>query len=84
MSAEQTVIVTRDKKYQAPGRTGYVWKWRYFLPSRQQITSDGREVRLTPGGFSTKAETLDLIRQLYTARPLLVEWPDGRTSEVKR
>ena len=78
-----TVTITRYKQYASPGQFGPAWKWIYELPTvKTQV--GGRVVTSRPGGFSTKAETLALVRRLYAVRPLLVEWPDGNATEVKR
>jgi|688.fasta_scaffold2221143_2 hypothetical protein len=59
-------------------------RWYYNLPERLVTMPDGRIAAATPGGYSSKAETLTLVRSLYAERPLLVEWPDGKTSTIKR
>lgn len=64
-------------------------EWRgvrvhYNLPAREVTMPDGRVAIAEPGGYTTKAETLEVVRRVYTERPLLVEWPDGKTTEVKR
>lgn len=78
-----TVTITRFKQYASPGQFGPAWKWIYELPPVTRQLGD-RIVTDRPGGFSTKAETLSLVRRAYDQRPLLVEWPDGTTTEVKR
>lgn len=83
----QTVAITRYKQYASPGQFGPAWKWIYELPpvTRQEEVEYGtRTVTLRPGGFSSKAETVALVRRLYDARPLIIEWPDGKTTEIKR
>jgi hypothetical protein len=79
-----TIKVTRTRAYNRPGCTGYEWKWTYHLPERFIESPDGRFIRVEPGGFSTKAETIDLARRIYTERPLRLEFPDGTTKELKR
>lgn len=82
-----TVIVTRYKQYASTGQFGPAWKWIYELPSvtrQEEVEYGTRTVVDRPGGYSTKAETLDVVRRLYSERPLLVEWPDGKTTEIKR
>lgn len=83
-----TVTVTRKRQWARPGQTGPEWKWIYYLPTimRETTLDDGhtRKFAIHPGGFSTKAETLALVRRLYSERPLMVQWPDGKTTEVKR
>ena len=78
-----TVTITRYKQYASPGQFGPAWKWIYLLPPVTRQLGD-RIVTDCPGGFSSKAETLTLVRRLYVERPLLVEWPDGKSTEVKR
>lgn len=78
-----TVTITRYKQYASPGQSGPAWKWIYELPTvKTQV--GGRVVTSRPGGFSTKAETLALVRRLFPERPLLVEWPDGKLQPVLR
>lgn len=81
-----TVKISRQKVYRSPlyQGPGYEWKWVYYLPQHEQTTPDGRTVQMMPGGFSTKAETVDLARQVYAERPLRLEFPDGTTKEIKR
>lgn len=81
-----TVEVTRQRSNRSPLWTGsgYEWKWTYHLPERQVTTSDGRVLKTKPGGFSTKAETVELARRLYADRPLTLAFPDGTTKELKR
>lgn len=79
----QAVTITRYKQYARPGQFGPEWKWIYELPPITRQLGD-RIVTDRPGGFSSKAETLALVRRLYDARPLTVEWPDGKTTEIKR
>lgn len=78
-----TVTITRYKQYASPGQFGPAWKWIYELPPVTHQLGD-RTVTSRPGGFSSKAETLALVRKVYDARPLTVEWPDGKTTEIKR
>jgi len=59
-------------------------RWHYHLPPTWVEMPDGRIAIAEPGGYTTKSETLELVRRLYTQRPLLVEWPDGKTSTIKR
>jgi hypothetical protein len=88
MSGVPLIPITRKRQWARPGQTGPEWKWIYYLPTiqREETTNSGeaRTVTLHPGGFSTKAETLGLVRRLYSERPLMVQWPDGKTTEVKR
>lgn len=78
------VRISRYRQYASPGMAGPAWKWIYNLPPRTFTMPNGRVVTTKPGDYSTKAETLDLVRRLYSERPLLVEWPDGDTTEVSR
>ena len=78
----QTVTITRYKQYASPGQSGPAWRWIYELPPVTQQLGD-RTVTSRPGGFSSKQETLALVRRLYESRPLAVEWPDGKTTEIK-
>lgn len=56
----------------------------YYLPEREVTMPDGRIATATPGGFSSKSETLSLVRRLHPQRPLNVQWPNGTTTVVKR
>jgi len=76
-----TVQITRERQYNRGA--GFAWKWIYHLPERI-IPLSGRMVRVRPGGFSSKTETLDVVRRAYSDRPLLVEWPDGKTTTIQR
>lgn len=76
----QTVRITAARRYRRYGATGVTV---YYLPPVVQHTADGRTVRYEPGGYSSKSNTLALVRRLYAERPLLVEWPDGTTTTVK-
>jgi hypothetical protein len=84
--ANTIIEITREKQYrsrfyQGPGPE---WKWIYHLPERTETTVDGHVRRWQPGGFSTKQETLELVRRIYTERPILVQFPDGAVKEIKR
>ena len=81
-----TITVSRERLYQAPLRTGRgpAWKWTYYLPKRQVTTPDGRNVVVQPGGFTSKVEIVNLARNLYSERPLVLAFPDGTTKQVKR
>lgn len=78
-----SVTITRYKQYASPGQFGPAWKWIYELPSREEQLGE-RTVTVRPGGFSTKSETLSLVRRLYSERPLLVEWPEGKATVISR
>lgn len=75
-----TVRITLARLYRQFGSTG---KALYYLPAVSLEANDGRVVTYEPGGYGNKAEALRAVRRLYSARPLTVEWPDGKTTEVK-
>lgn len=77
----RTIQITPARRFRNFGATGTTV---YYLPAVTQQTPDGRTVEYEPGGYSSKAETLALVRRLYPERPLLVEWPDGKTTKVTR
>ena len=76
-----TIQITRERQYNRGA--GFAWKWIYHLPERLMPCGE-RMVSVRPGGFSTKTETLDVVRGTYSERPLLIEWPDGKTTTIKR
>jgi hypothetical protein len=81
-----TVAITRKRISQSASlaHAGPEWKWNYYLPQREVVMPDGHTVVTEPGGFSTKAEIVDLARQVYDVRPLSLQFPDGTVKEIKR